>query len=188
MVSADPLYQFSASQIRSRIDETAETIAAQTRANAHEFVWSHFRSMEELIDVRMRAMHEFLEDYPEGVAAGRYVAASLPALPFRDDAFDLALCSHFLFLYSHQHDADFHVASLLELLRVAAEVRVFPLLELGAVVSRHLDAVIAELLKHGCDVQRVRVAYEFQRGGNEMLRVTRKAALRASSAAELEMS
>ena len=45
---------------------------------------------------------------------------------FADREFDLALCSHLLFLYSEQLTADFHLASIRELCRVAGEVRVFP--------------------------------------------------------------
>ena len=93
-------------------------------------------------------------------------------LPFADRAFDLALCSHFLFLYSQQHDEAFHVASMRELCRVAREVRVFPLLALGALTSPHVGAVREAMTKDGLVVTVERVPYEFQRGGNEMLRVT----------------
>ena len=86
--------------------------------------------------------------------------------------FDLALCSHLLFLYSEQLNADFHIQSIKELCRVAREVRVFPLLALGATTSRHLDRVIGHLSQHGYGCAIETVAYEFQRGGNEMLRVT----------------
>ena len=116
-------------------------------------------------------MDEFLADYPLGLEERRYLAASLPSLPFADACFDIALCSHFLFLYSEQHDIDFHVAAINELRRTSGEVRIFPLLELGAEPSRHLAAVTAELERQGRSVQRVRVPYEFQVNGNEMLRV-----------------
>jgi len=82
--------------------------------NAGEFVWSHIRSIEELGRVRMGAMRDFLADYPQGKRAGRYIPGELPKLPFSDDAFDLALCSHFLFLYSEHYDCAFHVQSLRE--------------------------------------------------------------------------
>jgi len=121
--------------------------------------------------VRMAAMSTFLDDYEQGRREGRYVVAGLPSLPFADGAFDLALCSHFLFLYSQQRDAAFHVESMRELCRVAREVRVFPLLALGGHRSPHLDSVGATLTDHGRHVTIEWVAYEFQRGGNEMLRV-----------------
>jgi hypothetical protein len=120
----------------------------------------------------MAAMRNFLEDYPRGLKEERYVDAELPDLPFVDRRFDLALCSHFLFLYSERCDLTFHRDSISELCRVAREVRIFPLLELGSVRSRHLDAVVSYLKERGFRVEIVRVDYEFQKGGNEMLRVT----------------
>ena len=62
-----------------------------------------------------------------GLREGRYVVGALPELPFPEDAFDLALCSHFLFLYSEQFSSEFHLRSIQELCRVAKEVRIFPL-------------------------------------------------------------
>ena len=121
--------------------------------------------------IRMDAMEEFLSDYSQGVEQGRYVEGELPHLPFNDREFDLAVCSHLLFLYSEQLSEDFHVASIQELCRIAREVRVFPLLELGAKISRHLQAVTDELINKGYDVSIVPVRYEFQKGGNKMMKV-----------------
>jgi hypothetical protein len=85
--------------------------------------------------------------------------------------FDLAICSHLLFLYSEQLTAKFHISSIKELCRVASEVRVFPLLELGAKTSRHLQTVTDGLTAEGYSVTIVPVPYEFQRGGNQMMKV-----------------
>ena len=117
-------------------------------------------------------METFLADFEAGQAQGRYVTARLPELPFSDRRFDLALCSHLLFLYSPQLNYDFHLAALQELCRVATEVRIFPLLELGSQPSRHLDTVLTTLNRQGYPTRIEHVAYEFQRGGNEMLVVS----------------
>jgi len=172
VVSADPIYQFSAQLIRSRIEGTFEEVIDQTRTNMDEFVWDHIRSVRELGRIRMAAMEEFLTDFASGVMAGRYIPAGLPELPFGHQKFDLALCSHFLFLYSNLFTADFHVASIKEMCRVAHEARIFPLLELGSRKSRHLENVIATLTGDGYKGIIESVGYEFQKGGNEMLRVT----------------
>lgn len=170
IVSADPIYQFCKDDIAGRIEQTAASVADQLRRNSGEFAWSHFKSVEDVIATRMSAMQMFLDDYDLG-RGSRYVGAALPALPFERRQFSLALCSHFLFLYSEHYDAEFHIRSLLELTRVAEEVRVFPLLELGSRPSRHLNQVIDAIEQQGCRTERLRVPYEFQRGGNEMLRV-----------------
>ena len=171
VVSVDPLYDYSAEQIRDRIEKTFPEAMNQVRLNRSEFVWDRFRSVDELERVRMRTMNRFLEDYPQGKSGRRYMPCGLPHLPFADRAFDLALCSHYLFLYSAQLSTEFHVRSIKELCRVAAEVRIFPLLELGSITSRHLDAVMTNLRDgdHDCSVHVV--PYEFQREGNTMLRV-----------------
>jgi|SRR5665213_1834710 SAM-dependent methyltransferase len=171
VVSADPLYQFSVPQIRKRIADTAPMIARQTQDNAQDFVWNRFKSVTELVAARMKAMQVFLADFDAGLQQGRYVPAELPHLPFFDGTFDLALCSHFLFLYSEQHDVQFHIEALRELCRVAQEVRIFPLLELSGAGSRHLPEVINALEAGGCTVLIESVNYEFQKGGNQMLRL-----------------
>jgi len=173
VVSCDPLYRFSADEIRQRISDTADIILEQTRRNQDEFVWTSIRSIEELRQLRMTSMERFLADYEVGKQQGRYVDAELPTLPFENRAFDLALCSHFLFLYSEQFTEDFHVAALQEMARVATEVRVFPLLALGAKRSPYVDAMQHRLQADGYEVSIGNVPYEFQRGGNEMLRIRR---------------
>ena len=176
VVSCDPLYQFSAAQIQHRIDETAPEVLEQARRNAHEFVWNEaIPDIDALKRMRMIAMSVFLDDYAQGRASGRYLDASLPSLPFADGAFGLALCSHFLFLYSQQRDEAFHLQSMRELGRVARDVRIFPLLALGGQPSPHLGAAREALTRDGWQTSIERVPYEFQRGGNEMLRVCRVA-------------
>ena len=177
VTSADPLYRCSAADIRARIAATFDEVIEQTRRNAGEFVWTApVASIDALASIRMAAMNAFLDDFDAGREHGRYVDASLPSLPFRDGEFSLALCSHFLFLYSTQLDESFHLASVRELCRVADEVRIFPLLALGATPSVHVPVVADALRRDGLDVAIDAVPYEFQRGGNRMMRITRSAA------------
>jgi len=56
---------------------------------------------------------------------------------------------------------------------VCGEARIFPLLQLGAVLSPHVQAVTAHFRGAGYDVDQVEVLYEFQRGGNQMLKITK---------------
>jgi len=173
IVSVDPLYSCTTEQIQQKIDETYETVLKQTRENKDEFVWDFIPSVEALAEKRMAAMREFLKDYEQGIREKRYRSASLPRLPFRDNEFDIALCSHFLFLYSEQLSEAFHYQAIEELCRVAADVRIVPVLELGSVRSRHLDAITNRLKSEKYSVRLVKVAYEFQKGGNEMLKITK---------------
>ncbi len=171
IVSVDPIYHFSAAEIGNRIDEIYEEVINQTEKNKAEFVWDNISSVEELGRVRMDAMNDFLSDYTVGLKDGRYVEASLPSLPFEEGKFDLALCSHLLFLYSEQLSEDFHFQSIKELCRVSSEIRIFPILELGAKKSRHLEKIIDKLDKNNFIVSIEKVSYEFQKGGNKMMKV-----------------
>ena len=49
--------------------------------------------------MRRKAMDRFLFDLDAGLRDSRYLAEELPELSFEENKFDLALSSHFLFLY-----------------------------------------------------------------------------------------
>ncbi len=170
-VSCDPIYQFTAEQIAARIEATYPVIVAGMEAERERFVWADAGSPRRLGEQRMGTMRQFLADFAAGHGRGRYVAAALPALPFAAGTFDLALSSHLLFLYSAQLSANFHLAAIREMLRVARQVRVFPLLDMSGNPSAHLRPVLDALTRHGCEPRIKEVAYEFQRGGNQLLLV-----------------
>ena len=88
-------------------------------------------------------------------------------------AFELALSSHFLFLYGARFDRAFHLAGVRELCRVAREVRIFPLVDLEGRRSAHLAPVLAMLKGAGLTAEVAEVGYQFQKGGNQMLRIRR---------------
>jgi hypothetical protein len=178
VISCDPIYAYSAAQIAARVEATYDAMVGSARERAEQFVWTRFGSPDDLGRARLEAMQRFVDDFPAGREQGRYVVGELPELAFEDRVFDLALCSHFLFTYSAHFDRAFHRASIVELCRVAAEVRIFPLLTSTvhghtATGSRspHLAPIVDELTRLGYDARVQRVPYEFQRGGNEVLRV-----------------
>jgi hypothetical protein len=171
VISCDPLYQFTSEQIRARIDATYQTVIEQTRKNQDKFVWDAIKSPDELGQIRMGAMNDFLADYAQGTNDGRYVTAELPDLPFTPNSFDLALCSHFLFLYSDNFSLEFHQQSIESLCQTVREVRIFPLLTYNATPSSYVEPLIETLRAAGYIASIEQVNYEFQRGGNKMLRI-----------------
>ena len=171
VVSIDPLYALSTEQIEARIEETYRDVIEQTRKEQHRFVWDAIPSVDELGRVRMRAMRAFLDDYEAGRREGRYVSGELPELPVESGSFDLALCSHLLFFYAEQLSLDFHRDALVELGRVAREIRIFPVVDVNGERSPHLEPMLDELGQRGVRAELVCVPYEFQRGGNQMLRI-----------------
>lgn len=173
VVSCDPIYTFTAGQIEQRIHETSDIVLKQVEANLQDFSWKSIRSPRDMLELRLGAMRTFLASYEQGRRAQRYIAASVPHLPFRAGTFDLAVCSHLLFLYSDHLDTQFHIEAIREMLRVCREVRVFPTLDLAARESVHLRPVMAQLCRLGFRAECVQVDYEFLRGANQMLQVTR---------------
>lgn len=172
VVSCDPIYKFTSSEIAQRIQESYQAIMDVVRANLNSFVWQDIHSPSQLGEIRITAMHAFIEDFSLGIQERRYVTSELPILPFADKQFDLALCSHFLFTYSDHLSEEFHLASIAEMCRVAKETRIFPLLNISGEPSPLLQPVINKLNEQGYKVQIRQVPYEFQKGGNRLLHVS----------------
>jgi hypothetical protein len=170
VISIDPLYRLDTKTIRDRIAATYDQMLLQAQRNLQQFVWETIQSVEELGRIRMQAMQAFLGDYDLGKRQGRYVDAELPSIAFPDKSFDVALCSHFLFLYTEHLSEAFHRSAILELCRVAREVRIFPLLALDGRTSRYVGSMVNDL-SDSYEVALETVPYEFQRGGNQMMRV-----------------
>lgn len=146
VISCDPIYQFTTEQIQNRITQTYPIIIQGLETNYHKFVWQDIKSPEELGKIRISAMNKFLTDFDIGLQQGRYVYELLPNLNFVAQQFDIALCAHLLFTYSEQFSLDFHLQSILEMCRVAKEVRVFPLLEnFTGEISNFVEPVIRSL-------------------------------------------
>ena len=171
VISIDPVYQFSGAEIRERFDAVRENIIAGVEATPDKWSWSFHKNSQDLLANRVTALELFLADYEAGKNIGRYRIDELPTLSFADGEYNVAVCSHLLFLYSNLLSFDFHLSALLELCRVADEVRVFPLLDLVGNNSVHLNPVRLALHDKGIETSIEKVDYEFQKGGNQMLRI-----------------
>ena len=173
VVSIDPIYAFSKEQIAQRIEKTYDTVISQVKQKPDDFVWDFFENPAHLGCYRLETMRKFFQDYEMGRVQGRYLPASLPKLNFDDEQFDLAICSHFLFLYSDQLSFGFHRESIRELCRVSREVRIFPLLALNCKKSPYVSPIQSYFQDMDFTVNICVVTYEFQKGGNEMMRISR---------------
>jgi hypothetical protein len=172
-ISIDPIYQFTSAEIEQRIDETFPNIVAQAKANIDKFVWKNFKSPDELAADRMAAMKMFLNDFEIGKKEGRYLTAALPTLPFSDNQFDLALNSHLLFVYTNILSLDFHISAITEMLRVATEIRIFPLVDMNSNRSPYVDQIVQIFKENNFQVSIVTVDYEFNKGGNQFLKINK---------------
>ncbi len=175
VVSIDPIYALSKKQIEQRIDKTYDTVVSQVKQKPDDFVWDFFVNPKHCGCYRLETMRKFLQDYEMGKLQGRYIPSSLPKLDFDDEQFDLAVCSHLLFLYSDQLSFSFHRESIQELCRVSREVRIFPLLALDCKKSPYVSSIQSYFRDMDFTVDICSVPYEFQKGGNEMMRICRDA-------------
>jgi len=172
ITSVDPLYQFTKQQIEQRIDQVAPQIIAEVRKHEDDFIWDSFESPDDLMTHRLSSMSQFLDDYQQGCDENRYLNQSLPKLDFSDQHFDLALCSHFLFLYSDHLSYEFHLDSLIELSRVAKQVRIYPLINLDNQPSIHLESCIRQLTDLGLKIELKPSHYLFQKSANKYLQIS----------------
>lgn len=132
-VAADPFYAGVTEEVLDSARKEVGHSSAKLAAAADVYDWSYYGSPEQHRKLREASMELFAADFARDGASARYVAASLPNLPFRDGTFRLALCSHFLFLYADQFDESFHYEALREMVRVLApggEARAYPLVSL----------------------------------------------------------
>jgi len=112
VISVDPLYVFRAEEIEKRFYSVVDNIIAQVKSTPNDWIWSYHKSPEHLKENRLNVLRRFVADYENGKNQGRYVVGELPTLEFDDSQYQLALCSHFLFLYSDHFTYEFHRTSV----------------------------------------------------------------------------
>lgn len=173
-VGVDPLYADTRDQLLERGLADIEHTVAQMRANPVAFA---DLDLDAYALGKRRALEGFAAHFETGKAAGHYVAASLPDLPFADRRFDLTLSAHLLFTYSDPSTGgllkdspftrEWHLAAARELMRVTrGELRLYPTTTRWAKPGRHpLAEAIAEMFA----ADGLRVRYEpsaFARGNH----------------------
>jgi len=174
VISCDGLYERGLEEISETMSHSCELIYPKILNSIDDFNWDYFKDPQELRAKRRIASKMFLDDFSENKDSGRYINARLPALPFEDNSFDLALSGNFLFLYSEILSTDFHVNSVLELLRVAEEVRIFPLIGNNRKTPEQLSVVLNALDGQPVVYNLVEVNYHFTKGANQMLQINKK--------------
>lgn len=174
-VAVDPLYGGPAEALAAQVQADDGRMWAQMRAEPARFRMTSSPSFAAAAEERRAAAQRFLADYAAHYVHGRYVGGALPRLPFFDDAFDLVLCAHLLFLHAKRFDFEWHLAACRELARVSAgEVRLHPLCGTDGRPYPKLAALRRELRAGGIESEVVRVDHAFFIGASSTL-VLRKA-------------
>ncbi|WP_243735123.1 methyltransferase domain-containing protein [Paenibacillus turpanensis] len=154
-VAVDPLYGQTPEKIDANGLQEIEISAGKLAALQEQFDWTYYGSVEKSTEMRIRSLRAFSEHYAK--QPERYIQASLPSLPFQDEAFETVLCSHFLFLYGNAALSEsFHLEALEELLRVTrpgGEIRIYPLVTLAFKPYSGLETLEQQLQKKACFIR-----------------------------------
>lgn len=171
VVAVDPVYAIPRERLADRLQQELARGSRWAEANADRYVWDFYGDLAGHARVRAESGRLFLDDF--GRHPRRYLPAELPRLPFPDDDVDLVLSSHLLFTYADRLDPAFHLAALLDMVRVSRrEVRVYPLVDqAGRELPELVDGLVAALTTKGVRAAIETVGYEFQRGATSVLRL-----------------
>lgn len=168
--ACDPLYQLPITDIQNIVLEAGSTIKNALNHDSNQFCVLPEKA-KDFIKVIDQGTQRFFDDLTPGLQEKRYTTDSLPTLSFKNEQFELALVCHYLFTFSDQLSVDYHVKAIEELVRVANEVRIFPLVTTAGQLSPFVGEVVARLQLDSFGVEIRGVDYMLQNQGNAMLRV-----------------
>lgn len=171
VTSCDMMYKFTSDEIKNRVDNVSDIITNGVLENQLLFDWNYlFKNPLDLKKYRLDIMEKFLLHYKSFENnKSPYVYAELPTLSFEDNEFDIALVSHLLFLYDNVLSEEFHLKSIIELLRVAKEVRIFPIVSNFKNQSHFLPKILKYFRDLGIKVNLINSNYYFIKSSNQML-------------------
>ena len=172
-VGTDILYQFDIDAMQKQgeisIDKIYEDVSWMDGFN-----FDFYKSIDNHKKFRQKALAEFSKDYNDK----NYFYNQLPKLNFEDNSFDIILSSHLLFVYDDRFDYEFHRDSILEMLRISDEVKIFPLVDFKNShvgeeknFSPYVYKILDELKEFSCEIKKV--DFEFQPRANYMLKIKR---------------
>lgn len=166
----DRIYELEPAVIQSRCEPDLERVIKSIEG-LNTYRWEFYKNVENLRALRERAYKTFLADYAPQRGA-RYVAGSLPSLPFGNRQFDLTLASYLLLVYEDHFDYKFHQQSLLEVMRVTrGEARLYPIVSFEAKRCSYIDRFKADPALAHLTFEEVQTDFEFLVGSNYFLRI-----------------
>jgi hypothetical protein len=148
VLSADPLYGAGVDAVRQRALHNLTNCELWLGTHTDLIDWGHLGSPAAYRQAGLRSLALFAEDFV--AQPDHYLAAALPGIPLSDGAVDTVVCANFLFAYADVIDAEFHVAAIIEMARVArSEVLIHPvgardgrdIKDFTAVVTQRLSGV-----------------------------------------------
>ncbi|MBX9719969.1 MAG: class I SAM-dependent methyltransferase [Candidatus Obscuribacterales bacterium] len=185
-VACDPRYSELSESLIPLAENDMRKCLAKVGQQVHLFDALADNNKSHYLAEKAHAVFTFSNDYTEGKKEGRYIAASLPELPFADNSFDLVLNAHLLFLYSSKNyggvfekdefSMSFHIQAISELIRVSKwEVRIYPLKGPNSTDNPMLSRVLEVISQDSSlTISLVPVNYKDIAGANLMLRIQKQ--------------
>lgn len=147
--SCDPWFEENTMDMREKFESHFQHQVDRMKMHPQDFNLEKLGGLETFIQYRLNGFNQFFQDYPQGFQQNRYLAIPHDHLPFSSHQFDLALCANYLFADLSIQDVAFHLHWVDELLRVAHDVRIYPLTNKYGQPSELLGPVLLALQQKG---------------------------------------
>lgn len=147
--SCDPWFEANVDEMREKFESHFQHQIHRMQTHPDAFNLKKLGGLDTFVQQRQQGFNHFFEDYPQGFQQHRYVGVSQNRLPYSNHRFDMALCANFLFADLSLQDLDFHLHWIEELLRVAHDVRIYPLTNKYGKPSELLGPVLLALQQLG---------------------------------------
>lgn len=171
VIACDPLYGLSLNELKIRLVDEINTSSGGENNYQADFFCKDAEKKVVFEKAIAACFQRFLADFTQGCNEKRYVSGSLPKLNFADESFNLVLMHHYLFSLSDQLSVSYHLQAIEELLRIASEVRIFPLTTIKGKLSPYVGGIIAKLQEQSYGVEIRSISFKIQDKGNAMLRI-----------------
>ncbi len=169
VTSIDPTYNLSKEDLKACFEKSFLFNKQFFNEYPEKFNLNGSGEIEKLLSKRRKTFETFYDDYI--LNPNNYQNGELPTLNFASKSFDLCLCSNFLFLFEHLFDLNFHLNSIIELLRIGKEVRIFPLYHNVGKVSNYLQSVTSFLTINSYKWTIESNDYHVYKDGNRFLKI-----------------
>ena len=170
VTSIDPIYAFSRAEIRARVDATYESIIGQVKLRPERYVWREFADPDAIGATRLAVMENFLAIMRRARQQDVILKGHCRRCPLTVIALiwpSAHICS-FSTLTTWMRP--FTLRLYRRMLRVAGEVRIFPLLTLECVTSAHLAVVIEWCTRRGITLKSAGCLMSFRLAATECSR------------------
>lgn len=172
VISIDPMYEHPLAEIKKMVLEVFDETVCKIKQHPEKYNLKGADELAVLLSKRKEGMQLFFDDFETGRKQGRYLSPNeFYAQNQNAYVFDLALITHHLFVNYEDKEIDKHVELILQMIRLAGEVNIFPLIDKYGKNSVLLGPVMLALQQQNLGLEVCQVGSQLQKSGNAMLRV-----------------